>query len=721
MNDQDGETTENLISKSAHIEGSTPETVNHSNINTATPEDAQSQEEDLVAVGKQTSETVNSSAGPDAAQETNASKQGETVCTTPRSCGDSSESNGTLGVMTSPTANKTSQEATTTSTITAPLQLDYSQSASAASASASAASSSDGACASKPKSRKRFRTGMPELEKLTAPPADKSKIKKGDSHVVKGLPKVWDGRQWRKMCTSGNCGSYAVTNDLCKAHGGGNICAYTGDAGDDLCFITAMNGSHYCRQHRSGRLCKAIEGPNGERCHESAILTSDFCVVHRARCSVTGCPEVATKTTEYCTLHAEEGKCQFVYSIGDVSEHSRTIRSNAGCGASGRGTTGLCGKHRTQTLNKERHLQLAHAVAENTARSPRAVLPTDSVVMKVDRSAELTAPHTESEAVVAAGTPPWTELAPVAGASVVPTFQAPTELSSAMSARQADDTPPESAIQSKVLKVEEVEQQSQPQHDPQQQQQHLQQQRFAQEQQQQLHQQQYQQQLQQHQQQQPQQQDQQQQHWGQPIVSMQHTFPQFSSIQPHEQQYHAEALNRAGFSQATYPGHVPASAQVPLQLPPYQSSPHWQPYFDPSSAQPGYPHPPPHPTFFHQQPHPSYHNSYVQVQQYMPTYNPSLLSFNPTYPLVGMGPSHLHQGQDQQQQQQQLHTPPTQVNQQQPTPQQIMSQQQQQQQHGAQRMPSAAENTDNISRDSSPLYELGQRANLFQRPPRPPQ
>jgi hypothetical protein len=224
-----------------------------------------------------------------------------------------------------------------------------------------ASSSSSAAAASevRPKApRKRARDGynFATLDQLTAPPADKSAIRKGDVHILKGVAKAWDGRQWRKICTVRGCAKYAVANARCTRHSGSNTCMFNDETGNEMCHSKAKKLSHYCASHESGRVCSATSA-NGDTCRELAVPTSEFCVLHHSLCSATGCTEKSKPGTEYCEQHASEGLCKFV-----------CVAEGSACAAPARGTTGLCNRHRVQTLlDRQEHLAREHYAAEASA------------------------------------------------------------------------------------------------------------------------------------------------------------------------------------------------------------------------------------------------------------------------------------------------------------------------------------------------------------------
>jgi hypothetical protein len=206
----------------------------------------------------------------------------------------------------------------------------------------SSSSSSAAAVAEvRPKARrKRAREGynFATLDQLTAPPADKNTIRKGDVHILKGVAKAWDGRQWRKVCTVRGCAKYAVANAQCTRHSGSNTCMFNDETGNEMCHSKAKKLSHYCASHESGRVCNATSA-NGDTCRELAVPTSEFCVLLHSLCSATGCTEKAKPGTEYCEQHASEGLCKFV-----------RVAEGSACEAPARGTSGLCNKHRLQSL-----------------------------------------------------------------------------------------------------------------------------------------------------------------------------------------------------------------------------------------------------------------------------------------------------------------------------------------------------------------------------------
>jgi hypothetical protein len=241
---------------------------------------------------------------------------------------------------------------------------------SAGPASSSSSSSSAAAVAEvRPKApRKRAREGynFATLDQLTAPPADKNTIRKGDVHILKGVAKAWDGRQWRKVCTVRGCAKYAVANARCTRHSGSNTCMFNDETGNEMCHSKAKKLSHYCASHESGRVCNATSA-NGDACSELAVPTSEFCVLHHSLCSATGCTEKSKPGTEYCEQHASQGLCKFVC----VAEG----KDASACGALARGTTGLCNKHRLQSLldAQEHSATEASHFSSDCFRSPHAL------------------------------------------------------------------------------------------------------------------------------------------------------------------------------------------------------------------------------------------------------------------------------------------------------------------------------------------------------------
>jgi hypothetical protein len=210
-----------------------------------------------------------------------------------------------------------------------------------ASSSSSSAAAAAEVQAKPPRKRAREGYNFATLDQLTAPPADKSTIRKGDVHILKGVAKAWDGRQWRKVCTVRGCAKYAISNYRCTRHSGSNACMFIDETGNEMCHSKAKKLSHYCASHESGRVCIATSA-NGDACRELAVPTSEFCVLHHSLCSATGCQEESKPGTEYCEQHASQGLCKFVR----VAEG----KDASACEAPARGTTGLCNKHRLQTL-----------------------------------------------------------------------------------------------------------------------------------------------------------------------------------------------------------------------------------------------------------------------------------------------------------------------------------------------------------------------------------
>jgi hypothetical protein len=76
-------------------------------------------------------------------------------------------------------------------------------------------------CSNSNNSSIKSKTGRPKfkptMQDLFAPPEDKSQTVRWQVYNIKGTPKMWDGRQWRKICLFQQCARYAVLSDFCKA------------------------------------------------------------------------------------------------------------------------------------------------------------------------------------------------------------------------------------------------------------------------------------------------------------------------------------------------------------------------------------------------------------------------------------------------------------------------------------------------------------------------